>query len=715
MAGADQLTVPLVSVVLTVHKRLTFFAEALRSIEAQTFQDYEIVIADDSGTAAARDACRVSNNGRVRYHANSTSLGVALSVRAALATARGKYIAILNDDDLWEPDFLARLVPVLEADAKRVLAFCDHAIIAADGRIDEAATRRNTERFGRSSLAEGDVAEPKAFVLRHNGVPLAMGSLFRAGALAHERLVSDVAGAYDFWMSSVLAASGGNFYYVPARLSRYRVHADMETARRDPEKTRCLAFIARSLLAEPAFANEREYLARWLSSLTVRAGRDYLYFDRVADARRSFATAFRMSAGWKPVAGYLVSMVPASLRRVAGVTVSRSADLQVGQNGRMKVLYFCEGYTDIRFVVGLSEICDLTMAIPERHLHESGLADRLVESAARVRVDTIKGGRLAFQWRSVLYLLRKLRSFDVVLSQEMGRGSLSATAVGKALGTPVVLYLGTSPVEYFHCRRVRGQVGPFRAWASETFLATAMKVTGALASAVVTTGPYLGAMAARMASRVIEGYYCGIDTSLFRPVSDEQRARLRERLQFPAGKFVILFPSRISHEKDPETVLKATAAARGRGLDAVVMNLGGGFRDFLACAERLGLPGYENWVIGRPAVHPMKNLCEYMQAADVVVQASLAEGGGMSPLEALSCGTPVIATRVGGMALTLPGIAQLVAPGDAAAMADAFEWVSRNIAAARHQALRGREYVEQTWSRDRAFASIATALEESNA
>ena len=190
--------------------------------------------------------------------------------------------------------------------------------------------------------------------------------------------------------------------------------------------------------------------------------------------------------------------------------------------------------------------------------------------------------------------------------------------------------------------------------------------------------------------------------------------RLRERLQFPAGKFVILFPSRISHEKDPETVLKATALARDRGLDAVVMNLGGGFQDFLDCARRLGLRGCEEWVIGRPAVHPMKNLCEYMQAADVAVQASLAEGGGMSPLEALSCGTPVVATRVGGMALTLPGIAQLIQPGDAAAMADAFRWVRDNPAAAREQALRGREYVGATWSRVRAFEAISAALEESS-
>ena len=380
----------------------------------------------------------------------------------------------------------------------------------------------------------------------------------------------------------------------------------------------------------------------------------------------------------------------------------------------MKVLYFCEGYTDIRFVVGLSEICDLTMAIPEQHLQESGLAARLAERSAHVQVDVIKGSRLAFQWRSILYLLSKLRSFDVVLSQEMGRGSLNATVVGKAMGIPVVLYLGTSPVEYFRCRRVRGQVGAFRAWASETFLATAMNVTGALSSAVVTTGPYLKDLASRVASRVYEGYYCGIDTNLFTPVPIQERVKIRERLQFPDGKFVLLFPSRISHEKDPETVLKATALARERGLDAVVMNLGGGFKDFLACARRLGLRDCEEWVIGRPAVHPMKNLCEYMQAADVVVQASLAEGGGMSPLEGLACGTPVVATRVGGMALTLPGIAQLTPPGDATAMADAIRWISDNSDAARRQALLGREYVEANWSRGRAFAAITAALKETS-
>ncbi len=313
---------PLVSVVLTVYTRLTFFAQALESVQAQTFGDYEIIIADDSGTAAARALSFASNDPRIRYHANAASLGVALSLRAAAGHARGKYIAILNDDDLWEPDFLSRLVPPLEAEANRVLAFCDHAIIDADGNVDDVATNRNTRRFGRWGLAEGDISNPKAFVLRNNGVPLAMGSLCRTSAFPRERLVSDVAGAYDFWMSSLIAGSGGAFYYVPRRLTRYRVHDGMETVRRDPEKTRCLAFVAQSLLSEPAFVDHRKYLRRWLGSLTARAGRDYLYFDRVTDARQSFITAFRLSGGWKPIVGYVISMLPNRVRRATGMTVA---------------------------------------------------------------------------------------------------------------------------------------------------------------------------------------------------------------------------------------------------------------------------------------------------------------------------------------------------------------------------------------------------------
>lgn len=378
----------------------------------------------------------------------------------------------------------------------------------------------------------------------------------------------------------------------------------------------------------------------------------------------------------------------------------------------MKVLYFCEGFTDIRFVVGLSEICDLTMAVPAWEYKVSGLADRIAQSGAILAVDAIDGRRPAFQAKSFLYLLRNIRKYDVVLSQEMVRGSLNATVAGTLTGVPVVTYLGVSPVEYFRCRRERGQIGALNAMAGEAFIRFAMQVSGRLATTALGMGPYLKDIAGTTSSHAAVGCYYGIDTARFTPVSCEQRQALRRRHELAEDRFVILFSSRISHEKDPETVLRAAATVRAQGLDAVLLNLGGGYKDFLDLAGRLGITDASEWIIGRPAVHPMQQLCEYFQAADVVIQSSLAEGAAFSTLEALAAGTPVIATDIGGMAVQLKGYAQLTPRRDVEAMVKAIWWVARNPRDAREQAIKGRRYVEENWYREKAFGDLKHVLEQ---
>jgi glycosyltransferase involved in cell wall biosynthesis len=381
-------------------------------------------------------------------------------------------------------------------------------------------------------------------------------------------------------------------------------------------------------------------------------------------------------------------------------------------NGRLRVLYFCEGFTDIRFVVGLSEICDLKMAAPAWEFRSSGLADRIAESGIRLNVDEIHGKRPAFQLRSFLYLLRNMRKYDVVLSQEMVRGSMNAAIAGRLTGVPVVTYLGVAPVEYWLCRRERGQIGWLKSKAGEAFIRLAMGVSGRLGTAALGMGPYLRDVAGKTSSNPGVGGYYGVDVTLFKPVTAEEQRSLRRRHQLPEHQFLIFFSSRISHEKDPETVLRATALARKRGLDVVVMNLGGGFKDFLARARDIGITDAEEWMIGRPAVHPMKDLCEYFQAADLVIQSSLAEGAAFSTLEALACETPVIATNLGGMAVQLAGVAQLTPRQNPSAMADAIMWVAQHRTDAVAQAKKGRAYVIANWRREKAFGDLKTTLEE---
>ena len=377
---------------------------------------------------------------------------------------------------------------------------------------------------------------------------------------------------------------------------------------------------------------------------------------------------------------------------------------------KLRVLFFVEGFTDIRFVVGLSEICDLTMAVSAAAYVNSTLKERVKDSGARIKVHEIDGDRLAFQARSFAYLLEVARSFDVILSQEVLRGSLNATVVGALRGVPVVTTMAVSPVEYFRCRRERGEIGALGSWAGESVIRTLMAINGKLATRCLALGPYLYDLSARVCPRTEMGYYYGVDTEHFRPADDEVRARLRRRVGLPADAFLIVLASRISHEKDPETVLGAVALARARGLNAVLLNLGGGYEDFLALAESVGIPKHAGWVLGRPAAHPMRELADYFRCADLLVQGSLAEGLGLSPLEALACDTPVVATDVGGMAAHLAPYARLTPRCDVPAMAQAILEVAADPVASREQARKGREYVRANWSRERAFGELYRSL-----
>ncbi|HLW71099.1 MAG TPA: glycosyltransferase [Candidatus Binataceae bacterium] len=377
-----------------------------------------------------------------------------------------------------------------------------------------------------------------------------------------------------------------------------------------------------------------------------------------------------------------------------------------------RVFFLVEGFTDIRFVAGLSEICELTMVVPAVEYRASGLAQRLAELSLKLELIEIGGRRLAFQIGSLAWLMRHAARFDVILAQEALRGALNANLAGRLRRVPVVTYIGIAPVEYFRCRRERQQIGRIRALAGEAVIRTLLALNGRLAARTLAMGPYVRGVAERYSSRVGIGRYYGVDTARFRPADAGERTALRARLGLPHDRFMVLFASRISHEKDPETVIRAVASVRARGLNAVLINLGGGWQEFLALARRLCGPEVDEWAIGRPAVNPLTEVFDYFRCTDVVAQASLAEGAAFATLEALACATPVVATAVGGMAIQLDGLAQIVPRGDANAMAEAILWVAANCEAARAQAKLGRDYVNAEWNRDKAFADLRQVIEE---
>jgi D-inositol-3-phosphate glycosyltransferase len=178
---------------------------------------------------------------------------------------------------------------------------------------------------------------------------------------------------------------------------------------------------------------------------------------------------------------------------------------------------------------------------------------------------------------------------------------------------------------------------------------------------------YYGARAERVA--VIP---CGVDTDLFQPLG---QSAARDLLELP-GDPLLLYVGRLQPIKGLETLLEAVARLATDGQPAVQLLVVGGDQDerdnshAAALRRRVGALG-----LGRRVrflgPQPQRRLRLLYAAADLTVMPSYYESFGMVALEAMACGSPVVASRVGGLTTTVrDGVTgHLVPEGDAAALA----------------------------------------------
>jgi glycosyltransferase involved in cell wall biosynthesis len=104
---------PQVSVIMNCRNGSRYLREALDSIYGQTFRDYEIIFWDNQSTDDSA-AIAQSYGEPLRYYRGDTPLSLGAARNEAIARARGKYIAFLDCDDIWEADKLEQQVRCLE-------------------------------------------------------------------------------------------------------------------------------------------------------------------------------------------------------------------------------------------------------------------------------------------------------------------------------------------------------------------------------------------------------------------------------------------------------------------------------------------------------------------------------------------------------------------------------------------------------------------------
>lgn len=98
----------LVSVIMPSYNCGKFVKETIRSVQAQTYLNWEIVFVDDCSTddTVKKVLAMSEADSRIRLSRNKGNLGAALTRNHALQEAKGRWIAFLDSDDLWKPEKL---------------------------------------------------------------------------------------------------------------------------------------------------------------------------------------------------------------------------------------------------------------------------------------------------------------------------------------------------------------------------------------------------------------------------------------------------------------------------------------------------------------------------------------------------------------------------------------------------------------------------------
>ena len=128
---------PLVSVVLPAYNGVRTIESAVDSVLAQTYPHYELLVVDDASTD---DTCqRLRKYGeRIQLIQRNSNSGVCERARQdAIRLARGKYLAFIDQDDLWEPDKLRKQVDFMERHPRFPLSHHYVSVIDGGGRSTE--------------------------------------------------------------------------------------------------------------------------------------------------------------------------------------------------------------------------------------------------------------------------------------------------------------------------------------------------------------------------------------------------------------------------------------------------------------------------------------------------------------------------------------------------------------------------------------------------
>ena len=286
---------PLVSIIIPTYNRPEYLKQAIASAIKQTYQNIEIIVSDNCSSQNIQAIAASFGDSRIKFWRHQRNVGMLANQQHGFKMAQGKYVASLHDDDIWNEDFLAKLVPPLEANSELIIAFCDQYIIDANGIINHSGTEENTCGYKRDKLTKGIHKPFDKIGLIDKSIPTAAACVIRNNLIDWDTVPAEVGGMWDLYLTYLCYISGYGAYYYPERLTRYRAHDQTDTmlsGSRDVQakirKAKSEIFCYQVFMEDARLQQFKSYFQqKWLEANTT-LGIGLLRSEQIAAARPYF-------------------------------------------------------------------------------------------------------------------------------------------------------------------------------------------------------------------------------------------------------------------------------------------------------------------------------------------------------------------------------------------------------------------------------------------
>lgn len=302
---------PIVSVVIPAYNVAAFIAETLDSVLAQTFTDYEVIVVNDgSPDTEALELSLAPYLERIVY-LKQENRGAAAARNQGIARARGRFIAFLDADDLWLPEFLSAQLAFIKSG--------DYDLVYSDALL-----------FGDSPLAGRTFMEtaPSNGAVTFQSLISGQCNVITSGVVARRQKILDAglfdeglrnSQDFDLWLR--LTRQGARAAYQRRVLLRYRFHEDSlsgDTLNRINRELRVLGkFEGLSDLTQDERAVVSQTTLRLRAELEFESGKLHLARGQFVEARTAFRRANEFRQSWKlRLIGLMMLVAPYALQRI---------------------------------------------------------------------------------------------------------------------------------------------------------------------------------------------------------------------------------------------------------------------------------------------------------------------------------------------------------------------------------------------------------------